>query len=164
VRLVLHREQLDDAVADVVDLLVLPGLLEERRDVDLRQVGGPGEVQVCPQGRWPMVNRSASASSASTSPVDSTMNGSSIPLVCAIGRGSRATYSFGVFGRSRISADSRRSLSIIGYCAVPTRTCDATAISRSARSLNSEFNVFRTLPTPGTLRSVAIAPRSAGCS
>jgi hypothetical protein len=37
------------------------------------------------------MKRSDSVSSASTSPVDSTMNGSSIPLVSANARGSRAT-------------------------------------------------------------------------
>lgn len=42
----LDAAQLVDAVADIVDLLVLSGLLEERRDVDLREIGAAREVDV----------------------------------------------------------------------------------------------------------------------
>ena len=66
--------------------------------------------------------------------------------------------------RSSVSAASIRSWLIFGYCFSPTRIADATAYSRSARSFHIPATAFSTDATPGTARSVAMAPRSAGCS
>ncbi len=113
---------------------------------------------------WPMAKRRPSTVSRSTRPVVSTMNGLSMPRVMALGTGSRRTNTSGVSGRSRVAAHSRRTWSSSGYCLGPTRIAEARYISRSPRSENAPATALNTGPIPGTARSTASAPRSAGCS